>query len=50
MKYLCLICAERPHMMEYRTPAGAQIGCVEVRPVAQDTETARLLGHAAVQA
>ena len=129
MKYLCLICAERPYMMEFRPPAdakrhfeeyqvftdeirrnghfaganrlqppetavtvrvrngkvsttdgpfaetkehlggyylievadlneairvaaripGAQYGCVEVRPVAQDTDTARVLGDAASQ-
>ena len=129
MKYLCLICAERSEMMEFRTPAaakqhfaeyqaftddirrsgqlaganrlqppdtavtvrvrngkvsttdgpyaetkeqlggyylieaadlneairiaaripGAQVGCVEVRPVAQDVETVRLLGEAAAK-
>ena len=24
MKYLCLICSERPHMMEFRPPADAK--------------------------
>lgn len=41
MKYLCLNEAIR---IASRIP-GARFGCVEVRPVAQDAQTLRVLGE-----
>jgi hypothetical protein len=41
MKFLCLICAET--LIE-QMDRGARIGCVEVRPIAEDARTLRVLG------
>ena len=46
MKYLCLVYMDEAVQVAARIP-GAWIGCVEVRPIAEDERTLRALGFPA---